>query len=79
LITGALVDVIAEARKEAPVREAAAEAEAYSSYEPTEGEEEDVRRRRRPRRKRRPKPEAIAARLKTDGEPATEGAPEDQR
>ena len=66
LITQALVDVIAEARKEAPVREAAAESEAYSSYEPQEGDDEDVRRRKRPRRKRRPKPEAIAARLKTE-------------
>lgn len=66
LITQALVDVVAEARKEAPVREVTTEAEAYSTYEPAEGEEEDVRRRKRPRRKRRPKPEAIAARLKTE-------------
>ncbi len=68
LITQALVDVVAEARKEAPVREAAAESEAYSSYQPgAEGEEEDLRRRKRPRRKRRPRPEAIAARLKSEG------------
>jgi small subunit ribosomal protein S2 len=66
LITQSLVDVVAAARKEAPAREVAAEAEAYSTYEPAEGEEEDVRRRKRPRRKRRPKPEAIAARLKTE-------------
>ncbi len=66
LITSALVDVIAEARKEAPLREVASESEAYSSYEPAEGEDEQVRRRKRPRRKRRPKPEAIAARLKSD-------------
>jgi small subunit ribosomal protein S2 len=74
LITSALVDVIAEVRKEAPLREAATESEAYSSYEPAEGEDEQVRRRKRPRRKRRPKPEAIAARLKSDegGETADE-------
>ncbi len=65
LITKALVDVIEEARKQVPVREVAADAEAYSTYAPesTEADEEDARRRRQ-RRKRRPKPEAIAARLK---------------
>jgi small subunit ribosomal protein S2 len=68
LITQALVDVIAQTRKEVPVREAAVESEAYSTYEPAEREEEDPRRRKRPRRKRRPKPEAIAARLKTESE-----------
>jgi small subunit ribosomal protein S2 len=68
LITGALVDVIGEARKQVPVREAASESEAYSTYstEREEAGEEEARRRRRPRRKRRPKPEAIAARLKTE-------------
>ena len=80
LITNALVDVVAATRKEAPVREAASDSEAYSSYAPesTEGDEEDSRR-RRPRRKRRPKPEAIAARLKPDlveGKPEGEGEPE---
>lgn len=67
LITNAIVDEIAEARKQMPVREAATDSEAYSSYAPeaTEADEEESRR-RRPRRKRRPKPEAIAARLKTD-------------
>jgi small subunit ribosomal protein S2 len=75
LITSALVDVIAEVRKEAPLREAATESEAYSSYEPAEGEDEQVRRRKRPRRKRRPKPEAIAARLKSD----VGGETEDER
>lgn len=77
LITRALVDVIAEARKQVPLRETAAtEAEAYSTHtggEAGEGDEEEVRRRRRPRRKRRPKPEAIAARLKSD-KPGDEGA-----
>ena len=80
LITAALVDTVAEARKQAPVREAASDAEAYSSYAPetTEADEEESRR-RRPRRKRRPKPEAIAARLKADmaeGKPEGEGKTE---
>ncbi len=76
LITSALVDVIAEARKEAPMREAASESEAYSTYtsEGSEADEEDNRR-RRTRRKRRPKPEAIAARLKHEG---AEGAQTDE-
>ena len=77
LITGALVDVIAEARSQVPVREAASDAEAYSTYSTESGaaDEDETRRRRRPRRKRRPKPEAIAARLKTD-EPGAVPEPE---
>jgi small subunit ribosomal protein S2 len=79
LITAALGDVIREARAQVPVREASddADAETYSSDSGSEGTEED-RRKRRARRKRRPKPEAIAARLKGDGEgsePAEAGAP----
>jgi small subunit ribosomal protein S2 len=68
LITGSLVDVMAEARAQVPVREAATDSEAYSTYSSESGaaDEEETRRRRRPRRKRRPKPEAIAARLKED-------------
>jgi small subunit ribosomal protein S2 len=68
LITGALVDIVAEARSQVPVREAASDSEAYSTYSTESGaaDEEETRRRRRPRRKRRPKPEAIAARLKED-------------
>ncbi len=68
LITGALVDVVGEARKQVPVREAASDSEAYSTYstESSAADEEETRRRRRPRRKRRPKPEAIAARLKDE-------------
>jgi small subunit ribosomal protein S2 len=80
LITAALVDVIAEARSQVPVREAASDSEAYSSYAPesTEADEEDQRR-RRPRRKRRPKPEAIAARLRPDSpEPQTPTKPAPQ-
>ncbi len=69
LITGALVNVIAEARSQVPVREPGAESEAYSTYssESEEASEADSKRRRRTRRKRRPKPEAIAARLKAEG------------
>ncbi len=74
LITAALVNVVAEARKEVPVREVATDSEAYSSYAPegTEASEEDSRR-RRPRRKRRPRPEAIAARLKPDADETAAG------
>ncbi|MGQ0703499.1 MAG: 30S ribosomal protein S2 [Gemmatimonadales bacterium] len=72
LITQALCDVIKEARREVPVREVAEheEAETYSTDAgELAGEGETERRRRRPgARKRRPKPEAIAARLKHEGE-----------
>jgi len=68
LITRALVDVIAEARQQVPLREVADDAEAYtySTETESEGDSEEQRRRRKPRRKRRAKPEAIAARLKTE-------------
>ncbi len=75
LITTALCDIIKEARAQVPLREAAEDmdGETYSSDGAPESGDEAERRKRRPgRRKRRPKPEAIAARLKTDGE----GAPE---
>ena len=75
LISGALADVIGEARAQMPAREAAEpeEGETYSSDGGADGGDDRDGRRggRRPRRKRRPKPEAIAARLKTD---APEGA-----
>ncbi len=73
LITRALVDVIAEARAQAPLREAAEEGEAYTYSTDTgsEGEDEERRKRRRVKRRRRPKPEAIVARLKS--EPPAEG------
>src|SRR5919112_1636427 len=64
-----IADTIAEARREAPVREESEEgaegAMTYSSERGTEaaGDRGDERRRRRPRR-RRAKPEAIAAHLK---------------
>jgi len=69
VITGSLVEVISETRKQVPVKEANAEEDmaTYSAGEDSEGESDERSRRRRPRRKRRAKPEAIAARLK-DGE-----------
>jgi small subunit ribosomal protein S2 len=69
LITKAIAETIAEARREAPVRvesdDVAEGAMTYSSERGTEaaGDRGDERRRRRPRR-RRAKPEAIAAHLK---------------
>jgi len=81
LITRAISDSIAEARREAPVRpqEEEGEESTYSSdrgMEPAAGGEDERRRRRRPRR-RRAKPEAIAARLKggagEGGEPGEGG------
>ena len=68
LITKAIADAIAEARREAPVREEVEEGEmtTYSSdrgTEPAAEGEGDRKRRRRPRR-RRAKPDAIAARMK---------------
>jgi small subunit ribosomal protein S2 len=74
LITTALVDVIAEARKQVPLRETVEEGEAYtySTDEASEADTEEHRKRRRVRRKRRPRPEAIAARLK-GGEAAETG------
>ena len=81
LITSVLSEAIIQARLEAPTRDSgdAADAETYSTDTGTEGDVDAERRRRRPVRKRRPKPEAIAARLKSDlgGEPAmaAEAAP----
>src|SRR5215210_7713969 len=79
LITKAIADTIAEARREAPVREESEEgsegAMTYSSERGTEaaGDRGDERRRRRPRR-RRAKPEAIAAHLKgSEGDAAESG------
>ena len=70
LITRSIADAIAEARREAPVREEQEEGESYT-YSSDRGaepaDEGEKRRRRRPRR-RRAKPEAIAARLKSGGD-----------
>jgi small subunit ribosomal protein S2 len=78
LIARALVEVMAEARVQVPLREVTDESESftYSTDAEPEGESEDQRRRKKPRRKRRPKPEAIAARLKADdgADAAAEGA-----
>src|SRR5215475_13145377 len=82
LITHAIADAIAEARREAPVRpqEEEGEESTYSSdrgMEPAAGGEDERRRRRRPRR-RRAKPEAIAARLKGGAGEAGEGGEGDE-
>ncbi|PYO80835.1 MAG: 30S ribosomal protein S2 [Gemmatimonadetes bacterium] len=71
LIAAALSDVIIEARRQSPLREAAEEGEAvtYSTETGVEAEVEGEKKKKPARRKRRPKPEAIAARLKTDEAP----------
>ena len=71
LVTKAIADSIAEARREAPMREEVEDAESYT-YSSDRGaepaaEDTDRKRKRRPRR-RRAKPDAIAARMK--GTPA---------
>jgi small subunit ribosomal protein S2 len=75
LIAGALVETVAGARREAPVKESAEpeDASTYSSGAGTEADNDDQTKRRHARRKRRPKPEAIVARLKD--EPATPASP----
>src|SRR5213596_3322977 len=73
LITAALSDVIAEARRQMPLRDAATGEEGEGTTYSTETGEADVdgdRKKRPARRKRRPKPEAIAARMKTEEAPA---------
>jgi small subunit ribosomal protein S2 len=74
LITAAIVDVIAEARSQVPLREITEESEAftYSTEAAADSDVEEHRKRRRVRRKRRPKPEAIVARLK-ESEKESEG------
>ncbi len=75
LITSALCEAIREARSQMPVRDIALDedAETYSAGE-GDGATDDDRRKRRPRRKRKARPEAIAARLKTDGTPVDSAA-----
>ena len=80
LITRALADTIAEARREAPTRpevEESGEATTWSSERGTERDRsgDDERGRKRRPRRRRAKPEAIAARLKggAEGGEAAEG------
>lgn len=92
LLTSAVTDAIVEARREAPVREETADGESYtySSDRGAEPQDRDNRRRGgqggqgggndrggdRPRR-RRAKPDAIAARMKSDAPDATD-KPADQ-
>ncbi len=74
LISNALVEVIAEARTQVPVREIAADSDSFTTYSTDGGDAGtavDERKARRRSRKRRPKPEAIAARLKEEA--AAEG------
>lgn len=68
LITGAIVDVIAEARAQVPAKDSAIDSDSFTTYSTDAGEADtdDARTHRRPRRKRRPRPEVIAARLKPD-------------
>ena len=75
LITAALCEAVREARAQMPVRGEASlddDGETYSAGE-GDGASDDDRRKRRPKRRRKARPEAIAARLKTDapagGEP----------
>ena len=74
LITNAVSDVIGEARRQMPLRDLATGEEGEGATYSTEGSEGDAdgdRKKRPARRKRRPKPEAIAARLKTEETPAS--------
>ena len=68
VLTGAVVDVIAEARSQVPLRETSEESESftYSTEAAGQGDVDEHKKRRRTRRKRRPKPEAIVARLRDD-------------
>jgi small subunit ribosomal protein S2 len=68
LITAAVSDVIGEARRQMPLREAAEDQDAttYSTETGVEAEADGDKKKKPARRKRRPKPEAIAARLKTE-------------
>jgi small subunit ribosomal protein S2 len=72
LITAALSDVITEARRQQPLREPGEEGEGvtYSTETGVEAEVAGERKKKPARRKRRPKPEAIAARLKSEDVPA---------
>ena len=78
LLAVAVAEVISEARRQQPMRDASEDAEAvtYSTETGVETEAEGDRKKRPARRKRRPKPEAIAARLKAEDAPAAEPAAE---
>ena len=68
LLTGAVSDVIGEARRQMPLRDSTEDSESttYSTETGQEAEGDGDRKRKPARRKRRPKPEAIAARLKSE-------------
>jgi small subunit ribosomal protein S2 len=67
LIASAIADVISEARRQQPLRDASEDGETVTySTETGETEAEGDRKKQPARRKRRPKPEAIAARMKSD-------------
>ncbi|HXH62747.1 MAG TPA: 30S ribosomal protein S2 [Gemmatimonadales bacterium] len=72
LISGAIGDVISEARRQQPLRDAGEDGEGvtYSTETGVEADADGDRKKKPARRKRRPKPEAIAARLKTEDAPA---------
>ena len=71
VLTGAVVDEIAMARVQVPLRELTEESESftYSTEAAGQGDVDEHKKRRRTRRKRRPKPEAIVARLKDPDKP----------
>ncbi len=74
ILTGAVVDEIAMARAQVPLRELTEESESftYSTEAAGQGDVDEHKKRRRTRRKRRPKPEAIVSRLKETDKPAEE-------
>ena len=71
ILKGAVVDEIAMARVQVPLRELTEESESftYSTEAAGQGDVDEHKKRRRTRRKRRPKPEAIVARLKDPDKP----------
>ncbi len=79
LITAAIADTITEARRQMPLHDASEEGEGvtYSTETGVETEAEGDKKKKPARRKRRAKPEAIAARLKTEEGPAAPAAPAD--
>lgn len=74
VLTAAVVDEIAAARVQVPLRELTEESESftYSTEAAGQGDVDEHKKRRRTRRKRRPKPEAIVARLKETDIPVEE-------
>ena len=81
VITAAIADGIAAARRELPPEERrradAAETTSYSTESGVTQEAEEKRPKRRPRRKRRPRPEVIATLRSGEGEEGEEGGEEE--